>query len=912
MMPIAVLPEITSRVLRSAQIITKPTSLIKELIDNAIDARASSIHILISTNTLDRIEVRDNGHGIALDDLDALGRHGYTSKLRSLEELRTIGGSSLGFRGEALASAVELGEVTITTRTEGETAGVTIKLGALGGIASRTSASHPIGTTVRVLNFLSKIPVRKEVALKESKRALSAIKILIQAYALARLNLRLSLNVLKNEKANWSFYPRPDSGIRDIVSQIVGKDTAAQCIERASTFCHPGDDYCIESAKEDENFQRNQHSKFLIEAFLPSPNADASKIIGGQYVSVDSRPVSCARGTFKKIISSFKSHIRATMLSARSISDVKSPFIRLNIICPEGSYDPNVEPAKDNVLFEDEHLLLTAVDSLLESVYGNSACAKMQPAVNQNERSEVFLTRSDVIFQKINPSACNSTGLSAVKPTTVPVGSEAASAIDSSNCVPDNEFGGTHHKESWCPTNFLIKGTKGSQHLASSGSATKAIGLEDTCILPSADSSQDAAEQRDAKIGGIIPLNPWIIAKLNASTAKRDTKSLSIEHSIKNRNSKGHSLTALEFPTQVQSDSSSGCHYSTSSKRHTWRTTSDADMLQVPLGDWVGQCGVDRFRGSERLRLRDSHLASDIDRAELSIIEQDSRGVTQAEGSLCVTPAGQKLPTSRRQGGSNKPLTPLVFPQRTVYHKAAMELQGVPHFLPSRRPQRTIDLSEITLVAESDGLLERDLVSGVDEALDFERRKEEATRRLRKQLCSSDSQVNPGIPLLPDSSTPRSSPHSSRYSAAIAALDTSRSSPKSVEKRPFESLLADGDPRAYLMRRQKSVTESSGIAEIASNVKRVKTMLLPLETTTEHAKLRALVQVVAINVSSLGKALAVLANYDQYSISGIYSQGFSAPLDMPRIERKLEDLLKRRLKDACGTGEQINVSLDSS
>ena len=118
-MAILALPKATSHSLGSSQILPSPAALVKELLDNAIDAKATSIDIAISANTLDKIEVRDNGHGIAFGDLDALGRRGYTSKLRNLEELRKIGGLSLGFRGEALASAAELGQVSIVTRTEG-------------------------------------------------------------------------------------------------------------------------------------------------------------------------------------------------------------------------------------------------------------------------------------------------------------------------------------------------------------------------------------------------------------------------------------------------------------------------------------------------------------------------------------------------------------------------------------------------------------------------------------------------------------------------------------------------------------------------------------------------------------------------------------------------------------------------
>src|SRR6266536_1233101 len=144
-MAITPLPEETIHLLGSAQALTTPLSLVKELIDNALDAKATSVDILISANTLDKIEVRDNGHGIPEEDLDALGRRGHTSKLRSFEELRTIGGVSLGFRGEALASAVQLGEVSVTTRTVSDPVATTVKLKALGGIGQRTRTSHAVG-----------------------------------------------------------------------------------------------------------------------------------------------------------------------------------------------------------------------------------------------------------------------------------------------------------------------------------------------------------------------------------------------------------------------------------------------------------------------------------------------------------------------------------------------------------------------------------------------------------------------------------------------------------------------------------------------------------------------------------------------------------------------------------------------
>ncbi|KAF2836362.1 putative DNA mismatch repair protein mutl [Patellaria atrata CBS 101060] len=111
-MPIQVLPRTTVRQIGSSQSISSPTSVVKELIDNALDARATSIFIEIASNTLDTIVVRDNGH-----------------------DLSTIGGKWLGFRGEALASLAELsGELKILTRVEGEEVAVCLKIGKDGEI----------------------------------------------------------------------------------------------------------------------------------------------------------------------------------------------------------------------------------------------------------------------------------------------------------------------------------------------------------------------------------------------------------------------------------------------------------------------------------------------------------------------------------------------------------------------------------------------------------------------------------------------------------------------------------------------------------------------------------------------------------------------------------------------------------
>lgn len=134
-MSIAALPPQAVRAIGSSQVLTDPASLVKELVDNALDAQATSISVEISTNTLDIIQLKDNGHGIPPVDRPLVCKRHCTSKIKDLEDLARIGGASLGFRGEALASAVEMsGGLAVTTRIVGEATAISLKVSQKGEV----------------------------------------------------------------------------------------------------------------------------------------------------------------------------------------------------------------------------------------------------------------------------------------------------------------------------------------------------------------------------------------------------------------------------------------------------------------------------------------------------------------------------------------------------------------------------------------------------------------------------------------------------------------------------------------------------------------------------------------------------------------------------------------------------------
>jgi DNA mismatch repair ATPase MutL len=127
---IVALSPATARQIGSGQVLLDSSSAVKELIDNALDARAKSVFVEITVNTIDTIQVKDDGHGIPAEDRTLLCRQYCTSKIRDFHDIKKVGGRWLGFRGEALSSMAEMsGIISVTTRVEGEPVAVRLRYG---------------------------------------------------------------------------------------------------------------------------------------------------------------------------------------------------------------------------------------------------------------------------------------------------------------------------------------------------------------------------------------------------------------------------------------------------------------------------------------------------------------------------------------------------------------------------------------------------------------------------------------------------------------------------------------------------------------------------------------------------------------------------------------------------------------
>ncbi|HDL8087897.1 TPA: DNA mismatch repair endonuclease MutL [Yersinia enterocolitica] len=204
-MPIQILPPQLANQIAAGEVVERPASVVKELVENSLDADASRIDIDIERGGAKLIRIRDNGCGIGKDDLAlALSRHA-TSKISSLEDLEAI--LSMGFRGEALASISSVSRLILTSRTaeqneawqayaEGRDMAVTIK-----------PAAHPVGSTLEVLDLFYNTPARRKF-MRTEKTEFGHIDEVVRRIALARFDV--AINLSHNGKLMRQYRAAPD------------------------------------------------------------------------------------------------------------------------------------------------------------------------------------------------------------------------------------------------------------------------------------------------------------------------------------------------------------------------------------------------------------------------------------------------------------------------------------------------------------------------------------------------------------------------------------------------------------------------------------------------------------------------------------------------------------------------------
>ncbi|GAC1458065.1 MAG: DNA mismatch repair endonuclease MutL [Ktedonobacteraceae bacterium] len=222
-MPIRQLaPDVAAKI-AAGEVVERPASVVKELIENSIDARATQIRVDLVQGGLQLIRVTDNGSGIPVDELPlALSRHA-TSKVAQIDDLEHI--HTLGFRGEALASLAAVAEVTLLSRQRGAEQGAQINA-VNGQLSEITTAASPEGTTLTVRNLFSSVPARLKF-LKSRHTEISHCHHLLQQYALAYPEIRF--NVFSDGKQ--IFATLGDGQLTSVLVEVYGLQIADQMVQ---------------------------------------------------------------------------------------------------------------------------------------------------------------------------------------------------------------------------------------------------------------------------------------------------------------------------------------------------------------------------------------------------------------------------------------------------------------------------------------------------------------------------------------------------------------------------------------------------------------------------------------------------------------------------------------------------------
>ena len=315
---IKVLPKEIAELIAAGEVVERPASVIKELMENAIDAGSSSVTVEIKNGGITYIRVTDNGCGISREDIRNAFISHATSKISTRDDLYAIG--TLGFRGEALASIAAVSNVEVLTRTTEEETGTRYCISA-GEETLVDDAGCPLGTTIVVRDLFFNTPARMKFLKKDVSEA-NAVAGIVDKIALS--NPDVSIRFIREGKS--ALFTSGSGDLKTAAYEIFGKDFADGLIES---------DYSFESVKISGLVSKPTKSR---------PNRNM------QFFFVNGRLVKS--GTASAALSEAYKN---------SIMVGKFPYCVLNITTAPGLVDVNVHPAKIEVRFANERTVFSAV-----------------------------------------------------------------------------------------------------------------------------------------------------------------------------------------------------------------------------------------------------------------------------------------------------------------------------------------------------------------------------------------------------------------------------------------------------------------------------------------------------------------------------------------------------------------------
>ncbi|XP_021845672.1 DNA mismatch repair protein MLH1 isoform X2 [Spinacia oleracea] len=320
----------------AGEVIQRPVSAIKELVENSLDAHSSSINVVVKDGGLKLIQVSDDGHGIRFEDLPILCERHTTSKLSKFEDLQSI--ASMGFRGEALASMTYVGHVTVTTITAGQLHGyrASYRDGVMENEPKPCAAVK--GTQIMIENLFYNMTARKKT-LQNSGDDYPKIVDLLSRFSIHHIGVGFSCR--KHGATRSDVHTVASPSRIDAIRSVYGVSVARNLIK-------------IEASDNDPS-----GSVFNMKGFISNANYVAKKIT--MVLFINDRLVECS--ALKRAIE---------IVYAATLPRASKPFVYMSITLPPEHIDVNIHPTKREVSLLNQEVIIEKIQSVVEQQLTNS------------------------------------------------------------------------------------------------------------------------------------------------------------------------------------------------------------------------------------------------------------------------------------------------------------------------------------------------------------------------------------------------------------------------------------------------------------------------------------------------------------------------------------------------------------
>ncbi|EDL19032.1 mismatch repair endonuclease PMS2 [Mus musculus] len=340
----------------SGQVVLSLSTAVKELIENSVDAGATTIDLRLKDYGVDLIEVSDNGCGVEEENFEGLALKHHTSKIQEFADLTQV--ETFGFRGEALSSLCALSDVTISTCHGSASVGTRLVFDHNGKITQKTPYPRPKGTTVSVQHLFYTLPVRYKEFQRNIKKEYAKMVQVLQAYCIISAGVRVSCtNQLGQGKRQPVVCTSGSSGMKENIGSVFGQKQLQSLIPFVQL--PPSDAVCEEYGL---STSRTPQNLFYVSGFISQCTHGAGRsATDRQFFFINQRP--CDPAKVSKLVNEVY----------HMYNRHQYPFVVLNVSVDSECVDINVTPDKRQILLQEEKLLLAVLKTSLIGMFDSDA-----------------------------------------------------------------------------------------------------------------------------------------------------------------------------------------------------------------------------------------------------------------------------------------------------------------------------------------------------------------------------------------------------------------------------------------------------------------------------------------------------------------------------------------------------------